>query len=160
MFDRPCFRSVVLLSDDSTAFVVPKGTCTVTLCLPYQSTTCGLLPIGSPVDSLTTVGLQWDLSDSRLEFGGLVCVCTLCSVVCCVRLSDCFLLVVHSRCPSVPCLRSGKHFQCMRRPLRAHHDVASVCVDQHPRTGGRSARCRSWRPVLLQLCTRRLGARI
>ena len=37
-----------------------------------EGLTCGLLPIGGRVDSVTTTGLKWDLTSQALEFGGLV----------------------------------------------------------------------------------------
>ncbi|XXG54146.1 hypothetical protein AAC387_Pa03g2099 [Persea americana] len=33
---------------------------------------CGLIPIGEPSASTTTTGLQWDLTDTAMKFGGLV----------------------------------------------------------------------------------------
>lgn len=39
-----------------------------------EGPTCGLIPIGHPVDNVSTQGLRWNLADSRLAFGqgGLV----------------------------------------------------------------------------------------
>ncbi|XP_052180321.1 thiamine pyrophosphokinase 1 isoform X1 [Diospyros lotus] len=33
---------------------------------------CGLIPIGRPSRSTTTTGLQWDLTDTEMRFGGLI----------------------------------------------------------------------------------------
>uniref|UniRef100_A0A5B6ZG40 Thiamine pyrophosphokinase n=2 Tax=Davidia involucrata TaxID=16924 RepID=A0A5B6ZG40_DAVIN len=33
---------------------------------------CGLIPIGMPSGSTTTTGLQWDLTDTEMRFGGLI----------------------------------------------------------------------------------------
>ena len=37
-----------------------------------EGPTCGLLPIGGPVDAVWTSGLRWNLRGEPLEFGGLV----------------------------------------------------------------------------------------
>ena len=37
-----------------------------------EGPTCGLLPVGSKVNSVTTEGLMWDVRDVPMEFGGLV----------------------------------------------------------------------------------------
>lgn len=36
---------------------------------------CGLVPLGVPCDSISTTGLKWDMTDTKMEFGGLVSVC-------------------------------------------------------------------------------------
>jgi hypothetical protein len=36
---------------------------------------CGLVPLAGPVRSLTTSGLRWNVSDSRMEMGVFVSVC-------------------------------------------------------------------------------------
>ena len=33
---------------------------------------CSLLPLGGPVRNVTTTGLQWDVHDAPMRFGGLV----------------------------------------------------------------------------------------
>ncbi|XP_050117732.1 thiamine pyrophosphokinase 1-like [Malus sylvestris] len=33
---------------------------------------CGLIPIGMPSGSTTTTGLQWDLAETEMRFGGLI----------------------------------------------------------------------------------------
>jgi thiamine pyrophosphokinase len=46
--------------EDSTGSIVGEGP------------TCGLIPLGGSVESVTTRGFKWDLNDQRTEFGGLV----------------------------------------------------------------------------------------
>jgi len=36
---------------------------------------CGLVPLGEPCKRISTKGLQWDMEDSSMEFGGDVSVC-------------------------------------------------------------------------------------
>lgn len=71
-------REIFLYTDTSMAVLVHAGETSIVLGLdPTKSAisegpTCGLIPIGQPVRSMTTTGLQWNLSEQELEFGGLV----------------------------------------------------------------------------------------
>ena len=70
--NRSCFGRLMLLSDDSVMCLVPSGASTITVCRPWESGSCGLVPLGEPVETVTTAGLKWNLAGARLEFGGLV----------------------------------------------------------------------------------------
>ena len=75
-----------LYDDNTMAFLLPAGETRIRLALPETTTkdgngtvaavsegpTCGLIPLGGPVRSVTTRGLQWDLQQQSTEFGGLV----------------------------------------------------------------------------------------
>ncbi|KAK2990616.1 hypothetical protein RJ640_019896 [Escallonia rubra] len=69
------FRTVrlVLLSEDCLIQLLPS---THHHEIYVQSSTegphCGLIPIGMPSGSTTTTGLQWDLTDTEMRFGGLI----------------------------------------------------------------------------------------
>lgn len=79
------FDRVVMLGDRATSFLLQPGylhriRC-VNLANPCEQTntgvaregpTCGLIPIGGRVNSITTTGLQWDLREGSLQMG--VCV--------------------------------------------------------------------------------------
>ena len=67
-------------SDETLAVLVPAGK-KVEIMVPFQDDlntsiregpTCGLVPMGSKVDSITTSGLKWNLENSETEFGGLL----------------------------------------------------------------------------------------
>ncbi len=70
-----------LYSDETSAILIPAGKM-VEIEVPFQENdtgstiqegpTCGLIPMGSKVDSITTSGLKWDLQDAETEFGGLL----------------------------------------------------------------------------------------
>jgi hypothetical protein len=45
------------------------GTTAIAPCFPFEGPTVGLLPLGQPVASLTTRGLQWDVADWSCSFG-------------------------------------------------------------------------------------------
>ena len=69
-----------LYSDETLAVLVPAGK-KVEIMVPFQDDlntsiregpTCGLIPMGSKVDSITTSGLKWNLENSETEFGGLL----------------------------------------------------------------------------------------
>ena len=78
---------IFLYTDETCAFLIPaQEPCEIRL--PFYDTftpdsekcslklgegpTCGLIPIGCKVDSITTTGLKWNLAQNALEFGGLV----------------------------------------------------------------------------------------
>jgi len=75
-----------LYDDNTMAFLIPAGETCIRLALPDAETTkndsnvvavsegptCGLIPLGGPVRSVTTHGLQWDLQQQSTQFGGLV----------------------------------------------------------------------------------------
>lgn len=68
-----CFERLILLSSDSvTCLLEAERRHVIT---PIQTeklkegNTCGLLPVGCKVDSITTFGLEWNLSGESLEMG-------------------------------------------------------------------------------------------
>ncbi|XP_072961729.1 thiamine pyrophosphokinase 1-like isoform X1 [Typha angustifolia] len=64
---------IVLLSDDCLIYLLPKTHCHEIL---IQSTVegphCGLIPAGAPSMRTTTTGLEWNLTESEMGFGGLI----------------------------------------------------------------------------------------
>ncbi|XXQ35037.1 Thiamine pyrophosphokinase [Plasmodiophora brassicae] len=70
---RKWFASLTLLSSTTLACLIQPESAVSIECHPKRSgPTCGLIPIGCAVESVTTSGLQWNLSAHRLEFGHLV----------------------------------------------------------------------------------------
>ena len=69
-----------LYDDHTMAFLLPCNCVNVIHLLPNSSAvgnvgegpTCGLIPLGCGVDSVTTRGLQWNLHEQPSSFGGLV----------------------------------------------------------------------------------------
>lgn len=69
------FREVriVLLSDESMAFLLPGGyKHEIRIDSSVEGPYCGLLPLGAPSTCTTTTGLKWDLNKTSLQFGGLI----------------------------------------------------------------------------------------
>lgn len=69
------FRGVriILLSDESMAFLLPKGyKHEILIDSSVEGPYCGLLPLGGPSLSTTTTGLKWNLDKTSLQFGGLI----------------------------------------------------------------------------------------
>jgi thiamine pyrophosphokinase len=80
-------NQIFLYTDETMGFLIPANV-KVEIRLPYfgedesttahdlemgEGPTCGLIPLGGRVDSITTSGLKWDLDGTiPLEFGGLV----------------------------------------------------------------------------------------
>jgi thiamine pyrophosphokinase len=65
-----CDLPLYLISEDSVAFVVDKGKCSVTS--SWQGSWCGLIPINGPCRSVTTTGLKYNLDHQGMAFGELV----------------------------------------------------------------------------------------
>ncbi|WZZ19882.1 hypothetical protein YC2023_121269 [Brassica napus] len=64
---------IILLSDDCLIQLLPKTHRHEIRVQPsLQGPHCGLIPIGAPSAKTTTTGLQWDLNDTEMRFGGLV----------------------------------------------------------------------------------------
>ncbi|KAL6968498.1 cAMP-dependent protein kinase subunit [Sarracenia purpurea var. burkii] len=64
---------IVLLSDDCLIKLLPRTHChEIHIQSSVEGPHCGLIPIGMPSQSTTTTGLQWDLADTEMKFGGLV----------------------------------------------------------------------------------------
>ncbi|KAK9067687.1 hypothetical protein SSX86_011798 [Deinandra increscens subsp. villosa] len=70
-----CFSTtrIVLLSDDCLIQLLP-GTWNheINVLSSVEGPHCGLIPIGAPSGSSTTTGLQWNLDNTEMRFGGLV----------------------------------------------------------------------------------------
>uniref|UniRef100_A0A0D6R2Q7 Thiamine pyrophosphokinase n=1 Tax=Araucaria cunninghamii TaxID=56994 RepID=A0A0D6R2Q7_ARACU len=64
---------IVLLSNDSLLFLLPRTHCHEILVNPsVEGPHCGLIPLGRPSQSTTTSGLQWDLNMTPMGFGSLI----------------------------------------------------------------------------------------
>ncbi|CAA2971850.1 thiamine pyrophosphokinase 1 isoform X1 [Olea europaea subsp. europaea] len=71
-----CFFStirIILLSDDCLIQLLPSSHHhEIHIQSSVEGPHCGLIPIGTPSKSTTTTGLQWDLTDTEMRFGGLI----------------------------------------------------------------------------------------
>lgn len=64
---------IILLSDDCLIHLLPRTHRHEIYIQPsVEGPHCGLLPMGAPSSSTTTTGLQWDLKDTSMSFGGLI----------------------------------------------------------------------------------------
>ncbi|PIA44432.1 hypothetical protein AQUCO_01700196v1 [Aquilegia coerulea] len=64
---------IVLLSEDSLIQLLPKSHHhEIHILSSVEGPHCGLIPIGMPSANTTTTGLQWDLNNTEMRFGGLV----------------------------------------------------------------------------------------
>ncbi|XP_007050883.2 PREDICTED: thiamine pyrophosphokinase 1 isoform X2 [Theobroma cacao] len=64
---------IVLLSDDSLIHLLPRTHHhEIHILSSIEGPHCGLMPIGMPSSSSTTTGLQWDLNETEMRFGGLI----------------------------------------------------------------------------------------
>ncbi|KAF6142624.1 hypothetical protein GIB67_015110 [Kingdonia uniflora] len=64
---------IVLLSEDCLIQLLPRTHHhEIHILSSVEGPHCGLIPIGMPSASTTTTGLQWDLNNAEMEFGGLV----------------------------------------------------------------------------------------
>nr|GEV92420.1 thiamine pyrophosphokinase 1-like isoform X1 [Tanacetum cinerariifolium] len=64
---------IVLLSDDCLIQLLPSSHHhEIHVQSSVEGPHCGLIPIGTPCGSSTTTGLQWNLDNTEMKFGGLV----------------------------------------------------------------------------------------
>ncbi|KAJ0054376.1 hypothetical protein Pint_00990 [Pistacia integerrima] len=64
---------IILLSDDCLIHLLPKThRHEIYIQSSVEGPHCGLIPIGMPSGRTSTTGLQWDLDDAEMRFGGLV----------------------------------------------------------------------------------------
>ena len=69
---RASFAQITLLSAECVAALLPAGRSLLRVAAPFEGPTCGLLPLGAPVERLSTRGLHWDVTDWATSFGGRV----------------------------------------------------------------------------------------
>ncbi|KAK8960898.1 hypothetical protein KSP40_PGU005686 [Platanthera guangdongensis] len=65
-------KRIILLSDDCLIYLLPKTHWHEIHIQSVEGPHCGLIPVGAPASATTTSGLQWNLSDTEMHFGGLV----------------------------------------------------------------------------------------
>ncbi|XP_050366197.1 thiamine pyrophosphokinase 1 isoform X2 [Argentina anserina] len=64
---------IILLSDDCFIHLLPHThRHEIHIQSSVEGPHCGLIPIGTPSGSTTTTGLQWDLNETEMRFGGLI----------------------------------------------------------------------------------------
>jgi len=67
------FRSMWLIGSHSHVSLAPAGDTRVRLTPPLDGPTCGVIPVGTPPDRVSTTGLRWNLGpDIRLAYGSCV----------------------------------------------------------------------------------------
>eukprot|EP01090_Pellita_catalonica_P005250 TRINITY_DN1515_c0_g1_i6.p2 TRINITY_DN1515_c0_g1~~TRINITY_DN1515_c0_g1_i6.p2 ORF type:complete len:151 (+),score=14.90 TRINITY_DN1515_c0_g1_i6:191-643(+) len=64
-------RKIYFMSNHNLVFLLSPGSHTVHLHQEEPKVYCGLLPIGAP-STVTTSGLKWELSSTKLHLGGVV----------------------------------------------------------------------------------------
>nr|XP_034185523.1 uncharacterized protein LOC117606756 isoform X2 [Osmia lignaria] len=65
---------VIQIASNSLTWILKPGFHTIIIpkILVQSNSWCGLLPIGAPVNCITTTGLKWNLNRATLQFGGLI----------------------------------------------------------------------------------------
>ncbi|KAB2609589.1 cell division control protein 48 E-like [Pyrus ussuriensis x Pyrus communis] len=64
---------ITLISDDCLIHLLPRThRHEIHIQSSVEGPHCGLIPIGMPSGSTTTEGLQWDLAETEMRFGGLI----------------------------------------------------------------------------------------
>lgn len=63
---------VYLYSPESMACLLSEGRHVIHTLSPYRDKWCGLIPVGSSCDCVTTTGLKWNLDKQQLKFGELI----------------------------------------------------------------------------------------
>ena len=67
-------RQVIHVASNSLTWMLKPGFHSIVIpdILVQNNSWCGLLPIGAPVNSITTTGLKWNLNNATMKFGGLI----------------------------------------------------------------------------------------
>jgi len=63
---------IYLVHASSVSFLLHPGKHEIAIDRRLSDQPCGLIPIGQPAECVSTTGLKWNLSESRLGFGDLV----------------------------------------------------------------------------------------
>jgi len=63
---------VYVATDDDISWLLDSGTHEIEIDRALLGPTCGLLPVGIASSTVTTRGLQWDLTDQETSFEGLL----------------------------------------------------------------------------------------
>nr|XP_050869975.1 thiamin pyrophosphokinase 1-like [Vespula vulgaris] len=65
---------IIQVASDSLTWLLKPGFHRIKIpdILLQENNWCGLLPIGAPVNQITTTGLKWNLDNTSMQFGGLV----------------------------------------------------------------------------------------
>mmetsp|Transcript_124348 Transcript_124348/g.346168 ORF Transcript_124348/g.346168 Transcript_124348/m.346168 type:complete len:238 (+) Transcript_124348:2-715(+) len=66
---------IAVIGDDCNMFLLGPGEHHIYVPLASVGTHCGLVPLGAPCSNITTTGLRWNMTDDKMEFGGLISVC-------------------------------------------------------------------------------------
>merc|ERR1712176_487993 len=66
---------MMVIGDDSCLCVLRPGEHQLPVPHASQAPHSGLVPLGSPCDAISTRGLRWNMTDTKMEFGGLVSTC-------------------------------------------------------------------------------------
>ncbi|KAA8906653.1 thiamine pyrophosphokinase [Sphaerosporella brunnea] len=64
-------RQMYLVSDQNVTFLLAKGLNLIRTPLSTLGPCCGIIPVGGP-STITTQGLEWNLTNAETKFGGLV----------------------------------------------------------------------------------------
>jgi len=63
---------IFLVHATSASFLLQPGKHEICVDRRLSNQPCGLIPIGQPAECVSTTGLKWDMSGSRLAFGDLI----------------------------------------------------------------------------------------
>jgi len=65
----------VVVGDDSMMFLLQPGEHRIVVPNAASAPHCGLVPVGAPCGRISTSGLQWDMHEASMQFGGDISIC-------------------------------------------------------------------------------------
>merc|ERR1712037_244330 len=66
---------IAVVADDSMTFLLKAGEHRILVPGAQAAPHCGLIPLGTPCENISTSGLRWNMNHHSMAFGGFISAC-------------------------------------------------------------------------------------